>query len=102
MVRKRPARAVARVEVFSVEHADQPIHHVVVVASQRLGGPLPNDRRPVAQPGDQLIEPLKKEVCRWELSHVSDNCRIVTSELGSMAGVIGAACVFRQERFGDL
>jgi glucokinase len=56
----------------------------------------------VTRAGDQLIEPLKKEVRRRAFSHASDNCRIVTSELGSMAGVIGAACVFRQERFGDL
>jgi len=56
----------------------------------------------VTRAGDQLIEPLKKEVRRRAFSHASDSCRIVTSELGSMAGVIGAAGVFRQERFGDL
>ncbi len=56
----------------------------------------------VTRAGERLLEPLKKEVRRRAFSHASDNCQIVTSDLGSMAGVIGAACVFRQERFGDL
>ncbi len=56
----------------------------------------------VTRAGDQLIEPLKKEVRRRAFRHASENCRIVTSELGSMAGVIGSACMFRQQRFGDL
>lgn len=55
----------------------------------------------VTRAGDRLLEPLKKEVRRRAFSHASDSCQIVASELGSMAGVIGAACVFRQERFGD-
>ncbi len=56
----------------------------------------------VTRAGDRLLEPLKKEVRRRAFSHASENCQIVASSLGSMAGVIGAACVFRQERFGDL
>lgn len=56
----------------------------------------------VTRAGDRLLEPLKKEVRRRAFSHASDNCQIVTSSLGSMVGVIGAACMFRQERFGDL
>lgn len=56
----------------------------------------------VTQAGDRLLEPLKKEVRRRAFSHASDNCQIVASSLGSMVGVIGAACMFRQERFGDL
>ncbi len=56
----------------------------------------------VTRAGDRLLEPLKKEVRRRAFSHAADNCKIVTSTLGSMVGVIGAACMFRQERFGDL
>ncbi len=56
----------------------------------------------VTRAGDRLLEPLKKEVRRRAFSHASENCQIVTSSLGSMVGVIGAACMFRQERFGDL
>jgi glucokinase len=56
----------------------------------------------VTRAGDRLLEPLKAEVRRRAFSHASENCQIVTSSLGSMVGVIGAACMFRQERFGDL
>lgn len=56
----------------------------------------------VTRAGDRLLEPLKNEVRRRAFSHASENCQIVTSSLGSMVGVIGAACMFRQERFGDL
>jgi glucokinase len=54
----------------------------------------------VTRAGDHLLEPLKAEVRRRAFRHAADRCRIVTSTLGSMAGVIGAACVFRRERFG--
>ncbi len=53
----------------------------------------------VTRAGDHLLEPLKAEVRRRAFRHASESCRIVTSSLGSMAGVIGAAYVFRLERF---
>jgi glucokinase len=56
----------------------------------------------VTRAGDRLLEPLKKEVRRRAFSHAAENCQIVASSLGGMVGVIGAACMFRQERFGDL
>ena len=56
----------------------------------------------VTRAGDQLLEPLRNEVRRRAFRPAFENCRIVTSELGSKAGVIGAACVFRIVRFGDL
>lgn len=54
----------------------------------------------VTRAGDHLLEPLRAEVRRRAFRHAADRCRIVTSELGSMAGVIGAAYMFRQERYG--
>ena len=54
----------------------------------------------VTRAGDHLLEPLKAEVRRRAFRPAADRCRIVTSTLGSMAGVIGAACVFRRERYG--
>lgn len=56
----------------------------------------------VTRAGDHLLEPLRNEVRRRAFRPAFENCRIVTSELGNMAGVIGAACVFRIVRFGDL
>ena len=56
----------------------------------------------VTRAGEQLLEPLRNEVRRRAFRPAFENCRIVTSELGSRAGVIGAACVFRIVRFGDL
>ena len=56
----------------------------------------------VTRAGDQLLEPLRNEVRRRAFKPAFENCRIVTSELGNKAGVIGAACVFRIVRFGDL
>ena len=56
----------------------------------------------VTRAGDQLLEPLRNEVRRRAFRPAFENCRIVTSELGSKAGVIGAACAFRIVRFGDL
>jgi glucokinase len=56
----------------------------------------------VTRAGEQLLEPLRNEVRRRAFRPAFENCRIVTSELGNTAGVIGAACVFRIVRFGDL
>lgn len=55
----------------------------------------------VTRAGDHLLEPLRNEVKRRAFRNAFEACRIVTSELGSMAGVIGAAYVFRSARFGD-
>lgn len=51
----------------------------------------------VTRAGDHLMEPLENEVRRRAFREAADACRIVTGELGDMAGVIGAAAVFRQE-----
>lgn len=56
----------------------------------------------VTRAGDHLLEPLRHEVRRRAFRRAFESCRIVTSELGNQAGVIGAACVFRRARFGDL
>lgn len=54
----------------------------------------------VTRAGDHLLEPLRNEVKRRAFQHAFDACDIVTSELGSMAGVIGAAYVYREQRGG--
>ena len=55
----------------------------------------------VTRAGDHLLEPLRNEVRRRAFRPAFEACRIVTSELGTTAGVIGAAYVFRSTRFGD-
>ncbi len=56
----------------------------------------------VTRAGDHLFEPLRAEVRRRAFSEAADACRIVSSELGDMAGVIGAAATFRTERHGGI
>ena len=56
----------------------------------------------VTRAGDHLFEPLRAEVRRRAFSEAADACRIVSSELGDMAGVIGAAATFRIERHGGI
>jgi glucokinase len=56
----------------------------------------------VTRAGDHLFEPLRGEVRRRAFRQAADACRIVASELGDMAGVIGAAATYRVERFGEL
>lgn len=56
----------------------------------------------VTRAGDHLFQPLRAEVRKRAFREASEACRIVRSELGGMAGVIGAAATFRVERFGDL
>lgn len=56
----------------------------------------------VTRAGDHLFEPLRAEVRRRAFREAADPCRIVGSELGDMAGVVGAAAVFKVERFGGL
>jgi glucokinase len=55
----------------------------------------------VTRAGEHLFEPLQAEVRRRAFQHAAETCRIVSSQLGGMAGVIGAAYNFRVERFGD-
>jgi len=52
----------------------------------------------VTRAGEHLLEPLRNEVKRRAFRNAFEACRIVTSELGSMAGVIGAAYVFLSAR----
>lgn len=56
----------------------------------------------VTRAGDHLFEPLRSEVRRRAFRRAADACRIVASELGDMAGVVGAAATYRVERFGGL
>lgn len=56
----------------------------------------------VTRAGDHLFEPLRAEVRRRAFRRAAEGCRIVASELGGMAGVIGAAATFRVERCGGL
>jgi len=51
----------------------------------------------VTRAGDHLLEPLRGEVRRRAFREAADACRIVSSELGDMAGVIGAAAGYRVE-----
>lgn len=56
----------------------------------------------VTRAGDHLFKPLRAEVRRRAFRDASESCRIVSSELGDMAGVIGAAATYRVERCGGI
>jgi len=56
----------------------------------------------VTRAGDHLFQPLRAEVRKRAFSEAAESCRIVPSELGDMAGVVGAAAMFRIARFGPL
>jgi glucokinase len=56
----------------------------------------------VTRAGDHLFEPLRAEVRRRAFKEAAEACQIVASELGDMAGVIGAAATFRIVRYGPL
>ncbi len=56
----------------------------------------------VTRAGDHLFRPLADEVRRRAFRDAAESCRIVPGELGDMAGVIGAAAVFRIARFAPL
>jgi glucokinase len=56
----------------------------------------------VTRAGDHLFKPLEAEVRRRAFRNAYEACRIVSSELGDMAGVIGAAATYRVERHGGL
>jgi len=54
----------------------------------------------VTQAGDTLFVPLRAEVRRRAFTSAVEACRIVSAELQGTAGVIGAAGVFKREKFG--
>jgi len=51
---------------------------------------------------EHLFEPLRAEVRRHAFAPAAQACKIGSSELGDMAGVIGAAATYRVERCGGL
>lgn len=56
----------------------------------------------VTRAGRQLFDPLRSEVRKRAFRPAAEACRIVSSELGGMAGVIGAAATYRIARLGGL
>lgn len=54
----------------------------------------------VANAGDRLLRPLRREVRRRVFGTHMQACRIVRGELGDSAGVVGAAGVFRRAHHG--
>ncbi len=56
----------------------------------------------VTKAGEHLLDPLRSEVRRRAFREGFERCEIVTSELGGMAGVVGAAATFRVEMTGSL
>jgi glucokinase len=54
----------------------------------------------VTRAGEHLFEPLRAQIRRRAFRHAEESCRIVSTELSGMAGVIGAAYMFRVERAG--
>ncbi|HEV2149402.1 MAG TPA: ROK family protein [Longimicrobiaceae bacterium] len=56
----------------------------------------------VTRAGDTLFEPLRAEVRRRAFKSAQECCRIVSAELPGTAGVVGAAAVFKLERFGQV
>jgi glucokinase len=56
----------------------------------------------VTRAGDHLFEPLRAEVRRRAFREAYEACQIVSSELGDMAGVIGAAATYKVELCGSV
>jgi glucokinase len=56
----------------------------------------------VTRAGEHLFGPLVKEVRKRAFRSAVDACRIVPAALPETAGVIGAAAVFKRERFGSV
>ena len=56
----------------------------------------------VTRAGRHLFDPLRREVRKRAFRPAAEACRIVSSELGGMAGVIGAAAVYHVARLGGL
>lgn len=54
----------------------------------------------VTRAGDHLFAPLRAEVRRRAFRAAEERCRIVSGELPGTAGVVGAAAVFKKERYG--
>jgi glucokinase len=54
----------------------------------------------VTQAGEHLFEPLRAQIRRRAFRHAEQSCQIVSTTLEGKAGVIGAAYMFRVERFG--
>ena len=54
----------------------------------------------VANAGERLLRPLRREVARRVFGTHLRACRILRGELGDAAGVIGAAGVFRRAHPG--
>lgn len=55
----------------------------------------------VTQAGEHLFEPLRTQIRRRAFRHAEESCQIVSTTLEGKAGVIGAAYMFRVERFGN-
>lgn len=56
----------------------------------------------VTRAGPHLFDPLRREVRSRAFKPAAEACEIVSSELGDMAGVIGAAATFHVARLGPL
>ena len=56
----------------------------------------------VTRAGKHLFDPLRREVRKRAFRPAAEACRIVSSELGGMAGVIGAAATYHLARLGGL
>ncbi len=54
----------------------------------------------VTRAGDHLLAPLRAEVRRRAFRAAEERCMIVSGELPGTAGVVGAAAVFKKERYG--
>jgi len=56
----------------------------------------------VTKAGEHLFEPLRREVRRRAFKSAVDACQIVPAELPEIAGVIGAAGVFKRVTYGSV
>ena len=54
----------------------------------------------VTRAGEHLFEPLRAEVRRRAFKSAEERCRIVAAEMPDRAGVVGAAAVFKREKYG--
>ena len=54
----------------------------------------------VTRAGDHLFVPLRAEVRRRSFKVAQEACQIVSAQLHGVAGVIGAAAVFKKETYG--
>ncbi len=56
----------------------------------------------VTRAGDHLFAPLRAEVRRRAFRAAEERCSIVSGELPGTAGVVGAAAVFKREKYGKV